>query len=673
MGVFGRGEDGQLARLLGIDTGGTYTDAVLYDERAGVLAKAKALTSKENLSLGVGEAMRQVLPDDPKEVELVSLSTTLATNALVEGQGGAVGLLLLGYPEKALDRAGLRQALGQDPYAFITGGHNAEGEAKAPLDSDTIRHLAQEMAPKVSAFAVAGFFAVRNPSHELAAREILREETGLPVTCAHELSAGLDAPRRALTALLNARLVPLIQQLIEAVQGLMHEIGLDVPLMVVKGDGSLVSDQVALTAPVETILSGPAASLVGARALLGEKDMMVSDMGGTTTDIALLQQGRPVLSATGASVGGYRTMVEAIAVHTVGLGGDSEVQVSGPKRFTLGPRRAVPLSLLSRSYPQLMSTLGKQAETLFPHSEDARFLLRLRPLPEGLTLRPAELSLWALLEEGPCSLEELAKDYLSKRAAERLIERGLAIVSCFTPSDAAHVLGLHDSWDSLAAERGAELLARLLDMPSGRAVAEAVFDEVVAAGAEALVFAALGNEGVDTSHPDKFGRDLLDRALGRRSSEQSLIAPTIRLGRPLVGIGAPAATYYPAIAERLGTDFLASDHAEVCNALGAVASGVVQRLRLLITQPADGRYRAHLPSGVSDFLSLDEAAEVATSVAEERVRSLADRAGAMDCLVEIERKDTIVPDSGGKPTFVESVIVATAVGRPHLVMTGTKA
>ncbi len=655
-----------MARLLGIDTGGTYTDDVLYDESGGVLAKAKALTRKHDLAIGVGEAMRKVLPGDPKAVEMVSLSTTLATNALVEGQGGVVGLLLVGYPEKALERAGLRQALGQDPHAFIAGGHNAEGEAKAPLDRQAIREAVREMAPRASAFAIAGFFAVRNPSHELAAREIVREESGLPVTCAHELSAGLDAPRRALTALLNARLVPLIQQLVEAVQSLMRQTGLSVPLMVVKGDGSLVSDEVALAAPVETILSGPAASLVGARALLGAKDMMVSDMGGTTTDIALLHEGRPVLSASGASVGGYRTMVEAIAVHTVGLGGDSEVAALGPGRFSLGPRRAVPLSLLSLSHPNVTAHLGEQRDSLFAHSEDGRFLLRLRPLPEGLTLRPAELALWEMLGKGPCAFDRVAKDYLSKRAAERLFERGLAILSCFTPSDAAHVLGLHEGWDALAAEQGAALLARQLGMQDGKRAARAVYDEVVSAGSEALVLAALAEEGFDLAGSEAFGRELLDRALGRKVANASLLATKIALKRPLVGIGAPAATYYPAIAERLGTQFLKAEHAEVCNAVGAVASSVIQRQRLVITQLAGGRYRAHLPCGVKDFLILEEAAEVAAVAAESKVRAMADRAGAAESVVEVERKDTIVPDRSGKPTFVESVVVATAVGRPRL-------
>ena len=202
----------------------------------------------------------------------------------------------------------------------------------------------------MASFAVSSFFSVRNPAHELAARELIREITGLPVTCGHELTSKLDAPRRALTTALNARLIPQLQHLIRAVEGLMREKGIAAPLMVVKGDGSLVSAEFALNRPVETILSGPAASVVGARHLSGEGDVLVSDMGGTTTDVALLRDGRPILDRNGATVGGWKTMVEAVAVHTFGLGGDSEIRREG-NRLEVGPRRLVPLSLLAREHP----------------------------------------------------------------------------------------------------------------------------------------------------------------------------------------------------------------------------------------------------------------------------------------------------------------------------------
>ena len=206
---------------LGIDTGGTYTDAVIHDETRGVIAKAKALTTRHNLSIGLGEAMDAVLAGSdvaPSDIGLVSISTTLATNALVEGQGGRIGLVMIGFSESDLDRAGLRDALRGDPVIFIAGGHNAHGRETAQFDKGALEHALAETQSQVSAYAVAGYFAVRNPEHEIAARDIIRDATQLPVTTSHELSAKLDGPRRALTTVLNARLISMIDRLIEAAE-----------------------------------------------------------------------------------------------------------------------------------------------------------------------------------------------------------------------------------------------------------------------------------------------------------------------------------------------------------------------------------------------------------------------------------------------------------------------
>jgi N-methylhydantoinase A/oxoprolinase/acetone carboxylase beta subunit len=203
--------------LLGIDTGGTYCDAVLYDQAAGVTASAKALTTKHDLSLCIGEVMERVLAGrSPEEVQLVSLSTTLATNAVVEGQGNPVCLILIGFDEASLQRASLAAAIGRDPLAFVAGGHGPLGDEQASLDEAAARAAIARHAGAVEAFAVAGYFGVRNPAHELRVRDLVREATGLPVTCAHELTSNLDAPRRALTAVLNARLIPQIHTLIRA-------------------------------------------------------------------------------------------------------------------------------------------------------------------------------------------------------------------------------------------------------------------------------------------------------------------------------------------------------------------------------------------------------------------------------------------------------------------------
>ncbi len=199
---------------LGIDTGGTYTDAVLVDHATGqVLAGAKALTTRHNLAVGIQEAIAAVFaaragtPEAiwPADIVLVGLSTTLATNAMVEGQGGPVCLLLIGYDPELMKQYGFERELGTADFVYVRGGHNEQGDEAAPLDEAALRSAVLAHQDTVEAFAVSGYFSVRDPAHELRARAIIQELTGLPTTCGHELSSQLNAVRRATTAALNAR------------------------------------------------------------------------------------------------------------------------------------------------------------------------------------------------------------------------------------------------------------------------------------------------------------------------------------------------------------------------------------------------------------------------------------------------------------------------------------
>ncbi len=444
--------------LLGIDTGGTYTDAVLFDEDDGVIATAKALTTRHDLAVGIGNALDAVLGDHnvpPEDIALVSLSTTLATNAVVEGQGGRVCLVLIGFDERALARADLAQALKDDPVIMLAGGHDAHGERVAELDGARLDAELGALQGKVSGYAVATQFAVRNPEHEIQARDRILELTGRPVTCSHELSSKLDGPRRGLTSVLNARLINLIHHLISAASDLFAARGIDAPLMVVRGDGALISAEMAMVKPIETILSGPAASLVGAAHLTGAADAIVSDIGGTTTDFALLTDGRPRLDPNGATVGGWRTMVEAVAMSTIGLGGDSEVQftVDGLETdLMLGPRRLVPLSLFALDHRDLVhETLERQLGKSRTDEHDGRFAILVgRANAHMSALGSSEQTLIDQLNDGPLALDRLIKSRVQAGTVKRLAAQGLIMISGLTPSDAAHVLGLHDVWDGSA-------------------------------------------------------------------------------------------------------------------------------------------------------------------------------------------------------------------------------
>ncbi|MED5352429.1 MAG: hydantoinase/oxoprolinase family protein [Pseudomonadota bacterium] len=661
--------------VIGLDTGGTYTDAALLDTATGtVRATGKSLTTRDDLSIGVGGAIRRVLEDfdgSAADIGLISLSTTLATNAVVEGVGGRVALLMIGFDETSLQRADLARALGQDPVFFINGGHAADGTPQAQLDEAAIREAVNATEGEVSAYAVAGHFATRNPAHESRTRDLLRDLTGAPVTCSHELSSSLGGPRRALTAVLNARLINLLDRLVAATEGIMADEGLSCQLMVVKGDGSLLESGYARSRPVETVLSGPAASLAGAAFLAGTRTAMVADIGGTTTDIALLQNGAPRLKADGALVGGWQTMVEAADIRTCGLGGDSEVTPVGRGTtggLTLGPRRAVPLSLLATQWPEVKDKLAEQLAVAVPMSTDARFVMPLMPngVPAWLTRSEARLAAKAI-EIGPSSVAEIAGTQLALGAVDRLIGRGLLTLATFTPTDALHVTGDFTGFDAEAAMLGAKLIARQ-KTGIGQPIAETpeelarrTLSELHRRTGLALMDAALAHDGAGemqaTNNPL-----LANLYRDGTTGKDSLVKLSLELGTDLVALGASAATHYPHVARRMGVELTVPDHAEVAGAVGAAAGSVRQRVMISVTQPSEGRYRVHLPGGPRDLGVMDEALasarEVAGQLAEERAR----KAGATSVSIEISEDIKLVPLGGGKELFIEALVQATADG-----------
>ena len=674
--------------LLGIDTGGTYTDAVLFDEESGtVVAAAKALTTRHDLAIGIADAVGSVLDGsnvDSGSVALVSLSTTLATNALVEGQGGRVALVLVGFDDAAATRAGISDALRGDPCVRIGGGHDAAGHARETLDVPALDRAIAHLDGAADAFAVAGMFAVRNPEHEIAVRDRLRERTGLPVTCGHELSSRLDGPRRAMTCVLNARLVPIIQRLLDAAERSFDALGICAPTMVVRGDGALVGAEVACMKPVETILSGPAASLVGAAHLTGERDAVVSDIGGTTTDYALLMEGRPRLDPDGATVGGFRTMVEAVAMRTVGLGGDSEVkwglQGDGQVRWggdgrgnatgqhpLIGPRRLVPLALLATEHQDLVTeTLDRQRAGPRRGGEVGRFALRVGSsdrVVDGASRR--EAALLVRLASGPVALDRLVESQPEAGALESLVGRGHVMLSGVTPSDAAHVLGMHDGWNADAALAGISLFAEQLDSrgvaiaPDAETMSRAIVDALVERSAEALLDAACDHDGHGFAD---LGRHLL--RVASRPGGGGLVDFSVRLERPVIGLGAPAPAYYPAVAARLGTRAVVPGHAGVANAVGAVVGRVRVRAAGTVTRPDDGIYRVFAGAGPRDFPDPERAVAHARSVLEAQARQGAIDAGAGGVDVSFERDDNIAVVEG-RETLVESTVTAVASGRPR--------
>ena len=664
-----------MAIALGIDTGGTYTDAVLINNQTGeICSTAKSLTTRHDLSIGINKAIAAALKKgqkvfSPDTISMVALSTTLATNAIAEGHGAPVCLMLIGYDPNLIRQYRFEHDLVTRDIAFIDGGHDIRGNEIMPLDEQTAEKTIRSRCGHVEAFAVSGYFGALNPTHELRVRQLINSTSGLPVTCGHELSTRFNSIKRATTVALNARLIPIIQDLIANVRAVLAQLDIAAPLMVVKGDGSLVRARWAMLRPIETVLSGPAASAVGAFQLAGRQDVWAVDVGGTTTDIVELRNGRPKLNSQGADVGGWRTMVEAVDVSTRGLGGDSHIHYSPENDLLIGPKRVVPLCKLASEYPEVFTVIARQSKTKYYKDNADLFVLSGRK-PARQHISPKDEALLSLLKDGPRSWITLVErnfrsdPWLPKRI-ENLQETGLVQLAGFTPTDALHVLQRFEHWNAEASRKGAEILASRLGIPIDE-FCETVILSVSKQLAAAVITKAMQDEGANAQwDKEPTARVFLKRALEDVGDKQ--IDCKITLQRSMVALGAPVRSYMPAAAEKLNTRLIIPDHAEVANAIGAVSGGVIQRHKLLIRpQKAGLKFRLHLTEGSKDFSDLESAVRYAGEFMLPRAEELAKQAGADQVEIKMDRKDNIAKVKGPQTVYLGTELIFTAVGRPSI-------
>ncbi len=656
-GVFTYGEpadSGPGGVGLGIDAGGTHTDAVLYDLDAGrLLDKAKALTTHHELVAGIREAIGRLSPAILRRAGYTCLSTTLATNAIVEGRGVPVGLILMPY------HPGAARQVRTPLVRCVRGRINIEGIEEEPPEPQEVLRAADELATEgAAAFAVSGYGAVRNPKHELAVKALLAERYHGPVVCGHELTGRLNFVQRAHTAVLNARLLPIIADLLDSVARALGEAGVGGPLFVVRGDGSIMRRRAAEQRAIETVLSGPAASAAGGRLLTGRLDAVVVDMGGTTTDVALLEDGRPALSAEGARVGQWRTSVTAAEIHTTGLGGDSEVRPAGQGAVAVGPRRVVPLCVLAAEWPRVrdeLNSLLQRRPSEPPAPAELEFFTLARD-PGGLALDARERALVAALRERPHGRRALARACGSEEGLlplGRLERVGVVRRAGVTPTDALHVLGEFAAYEAEAARLGLHLFGALIGCDAAEA-ASLVRREVERQLALAVMRGELAAERGPGAEPGPEALALLGRALEGGAGRPFRLRWEQR--RPVVGIGAPIGAFLPAACRLLGAKALIPPHADVANAIGAVTSQVVARATARVRPGEFGGYVVFGPEGRGEFPDLETAQEAARREVVAHCRRSARRFGAAGGQVRVEVQRRVGRLQDGSVKLLELVV-----------------
>ena len=631
---------------LGIDAGGTYTDAVLLkDEDNTIVQSNKALTSYPDPLEGITKAIDGLDPVCFRDVKVVSVSTTLSTNSILEGTGSPVAMILIGNYD-------IKQELPTRHFLQVKGGHDHNGIETDDLEEDPIKDFILQVKNKVSAFAISSYFSVRNHDHELRTKEMIMELTGLPVVCSHELSQDLGAFERAVTAFLNAQLIPVTERFMTTVESEIRSRGIDAKIFMLKCDGSVIGIQSALKKPIESIFSGPAGSLVGASFLSKKETCAVIDVGGTSTDISVIYNGVPEMSDSGAVVGGWRTRVKAIKMETSAMGGDSHVWVKG-ENISIGPRRVIPLCRAAVLYPDFLEQLKinpiPSKVRIGVNYQPTKFYLRTDY--ETLETSPEEREVLEAVKKHPTSTTEIfnrIKKYPGSKIFDSLIQKRLLQPIGFTLTDALHVLGEYTERNAEAANIGAEMLGSLVDMDRyefaryiKREFAKNMACDLVAFFLDGVEKAEI-RKIFDIQSPAKF-----------------------KIEVPVVLIGGPVRAFVKEIQEILDAEIILPEYSSVGNAAGALAAKGVRRFEVLI-RPAsmaapDWEFLVFSEHGKSNFYEYQEALDYAVNLGETTVLSYMKEAGLDPSHIKIDiKKEEVIPL--GWKTPMETKLVVLGVG-----------
>lgn len=655
-----------MATVIGIDTGGTFTDGVIVDlDTKEILAAVKSPTTHQDLMIGIRKTIHKLSDYELKSASYIAISTTLATNAIVENRGCRVGLLMLGHEAE--------RELPQCECRVLPGRFSIRGEELEPLDLEKTEEAIDSLRDKVDSVAISGICSVRNQEHENTVKKMVQDRLGVPVVSAHELSSVLGVHERTVTCVLNARLVFVIDNLLCAVKQVLNEVGLgNIPIMVVKGDGSLMNETITRERPIETVLSGPAASIIGATYLHGSTDGLVLDMGGTTTDIAILKNGLPRLDKEGAKVGGWRTRVAAAEVTTAGLGGDSRIYLENGA-LKVGPRRSWPVSVMAKDYPAYMEELEsvKYNTVVFLRNEayEGYFLLH-EPSPH-MELNETQRKIIDAVKDGPHTLGEISRRVdmpVELFTAEKLIDHAILGTVGFTPTDILCLEEKYPHGDIGAAKIAATVLADKLRISVDKLLEIAV-NSITERMCRVILDSALTYEKVNI---DPFGEDyatnyFLMSAIKEKNG--SIFHNCFHLHMPIIGIGAPTKFWLPSAAEKFHAEAVFPEYNYAANAVGA-AVGKVMSLYHIVVQNFETSAAIFAPWGKTDFKNganpednlMNRAINYAIEQGKSKIAEDMKKQNVGEYDILIDRRDSCAAGCGSKTEPMETILDISVVG-----------
>ncbi len=323
--------------IIGLDVGGTHTDVVLVGEK-GLERQVKVLTDTEALFQTVLTGLEKITENiPPQSISHAVLSTTLTTNAIIQNKLPPAAMIVSSGP--GIDPESFRTG----PYYYVVSGSiDHSGREIQPVNRRELESIGRKIQEEgIRHVGIVGKFSARNPVHEIQMADILKPYVE-KIFLGHRISGHLNFPRRIDTTFLNASVYPVHKNFFESVQASLKHKGITVPIYILKADGGTMAFEASMDFPGQSVLSGPSASVMGSLAFAPENaETLVMDIGGTTTDMAVLINRVPLLDPLGIELGGYKTLIRALRSYSIGIGGDSLVSCTD-KTLKIGPTREGP-------------------------------------------------------------------------------------------------------------------------------------------------------------------------------------------------------------------------------------------------------------------------------------------------------------------------------------------
>lgn len=661
---------------IGIDTGGTCTDAVVYDTvDHKVLSASKTLTTKQDLKKGIIKALEGLDIEKVRQAKYISLSTTLATNACVENKGGRAKLIFIGVNPKVVER--MKGTYGLPPIEdifFLEGDPERGDDLGGTPNWEKFRADVKHQLKNFDSVAVVQINPKFNDGiYEKTAEDIIKEETGLACVRGYDLYQEINVQKRGATALLNARLLTVINDFFKSIEESLKKMDINLPIVIVKSDGSVMTKDFAAKRPVETLLSGPAASVIGAMELSRSRDALIVDMGGTTSDIALSKNGVPVIADAGIRVGRWKTMVKGISIDTFALGGDSGAKYKNGILY-LDDRRIIPLCMLAEEFPEIIPRLRAIAYRHKAYSYPAHEFFRLVNKPENEDIYTKnEKKIIKALERGPLSFEEAAaaagvNPFVFKM--KRLEDEGIIIRAGVTPTDVMHIRGDYTDYNVDASILGVEYLS-FATGESSEDVCEEIYSLAKSRLYSNLVRIFLKHEtGEELSESEEMALQKMTRYVflnRNKQKEDFFVEPKFHTSSTLIGIGAPTRIFLRDVAELFNTKGDFPNYGKIANAIGAAVGNISAEYSIKI-EPDMKRnmgYDFNVMAGeeVHGYNNYDDALAKAKKIAREKAILGAKEQGAKgEIKVKINLdEDFYKVNKYESAIFVQTVVTAKAV------------